>query len=306
MSSVIDVASSDSTSSDSSSSLPSNWGRWGADDELGTLNLITDEVRARAVAEARTGRWVSLAMPVDPASMLGGPFAPPAPPSPPVQQALLYTGTPPMGMAELLVLNPHHPELTHLDAFAHMPVDGLVYPGRPLTEAVTAGGVVHGSSTAFADGVLTRGVLLDLAPGDRLPSAHPITAAVLEAAELRSGVHLEPGDALVVRSGWTFSWDGETPAPGMTMDAVTWMQQRDVSLYAGDISDTFPPVDPQVPMPLHMVGLTRLGMPLIDGVQVDELAALCAELGRYAFLLTVAPPRLRGATGVPVNPLAIF
>jgi len=92
----------------------------------------------------------------------------------------------------------------------------------------------------------------------------------------------------------------------MTVDAIEWMRRRDVSLYAGDISDTFPPVDPEVPMPLHMVGLTRLGMPLIDGVMVDELAAVCAELERYAFLLTVAPPRLRGATGAPVKPLAIF
>ena len=286
--------------------LPSNWGRWGADDEFGTLNLITDEVRARAVAEARTGRLVPLAMPVDPASMLGGPFAPAAPASPPVQQGLLYTRTPPMGMVEVLVLTPHHPGLTHLDALAHMPVDGLVYPGRPLTGAVTAGGVVHGSTTAFADGIVTRGVLLDLAPGDRLPSAHPITGADLDAAERRGGLRLEPGDALVVRSGWTFSWDGGSPTPGMTLDAIAWMQRRDVSLYAGDISDTFPPMDPQVPMPLHMVGLTRLGMPLIDGVQVEELAAVCAELERYAFLFTVAPPRLRSATGVPVNPLAIF
>ena len=286
--------------------LPSNWGRWGAEDELGTLNLITDEVRARAVAEARTGRWVSLAMPVEPVSMLGGPFAPPAPASPPVQQAMLYTGNPPMGMAEALVLTPHHPGLTHLDAVAHMPVDGLIYPGRPLTEAVTAGGVVHGSTTAFADGLVTRGVLLDLAPGDRLPSAHPITGADLDAAEHRGGVPLKPGDALVVRGGWTFEWDGGTPTPGMTVDAITWMQRRDVSLYAGDIGDAFPPMDPQVPMPLHMIGLTRLGMPLIDGAKVDELAAICAELGRYAFMLTIAPPRLRGATGVPVNPLAIF
>lgn len=89
--------------------LPDNRGRWGADDELGTLNLITDEVRARAVAQARTGRWVSLAMPVDPASMMGGPFAPSTPASPAVQQALLYTGTPPMGMAEVLVLTPTTP-----------------------------------------------------------------------------------------------------------------------------------------------------------------------------------------------------
>ena len=208
-----------------------------------------------------------------------------------------------MGMAEALVLTPHHPGLTHLDALAHMPVDGLVYPGRPLAEAVTAGGVQHGSTTAFADGVLTRGVLLDRAPGGRLPCAHPITGVDLEVAERRGGVSLEPGDAVVVRGGWTFSWDGGSPTPGMTVGAIAWMQRRDVSVYAGD---AFPPMDPQVPMPLHMIGLTRLGMPLIDGAVVEELAAVCAELGRYAFLLTIAPPRLRGATGVPVAPLAIF
>lgn len=217
------------------------------------------------MAQARTGRWVSLAMPVDPASMMGGPFAPSTPASPAVQQALLYTGTPPMGMAEVLVLTPHHPALTHLDALVHIPVDGHVYPERPLAEAVTPAGVVHGSTTAFADGVLTRGVLLDLAPGGRLSPAHPVTAADLDAAEQRGGVALEPGDALVVRGGWTFEWGGTTPTPGMTIDAIAWMQRRGVSLYAGDIGDAFPPLDPQAPMPLHLVGLARLGMPLIDG-----------------------------------------
>ncbi|MCD2195301.1 cyclase family protein [Actinomycetospora endophytica] len=284
----------------------SNWGRWGAEDELGTLNLITDETRARALREARTGRVVSLARPIDPASMMGGPFAPPTPPSPPVQQAMLYTGVPPMGMAEVLVVTPHNPGLTHLDALVHIPVDGQVYPGRPLTDAVTPTGVLHGSTTAFADGVLTRGVLLDLAPDDRLPPAHPVTGADLDAAEHRTGVRLEPGDALVVRGGWEFSRDPANPMPGMTLDAIAWMRHRDVSVYAGDIGDAHPPVDSQVPMPLHLVGLARLGMPLIDGAEVDALAAVCAELGRYAFLLTIAPPRLRGATGVPVNPQAIF
>ncbi len=292
---------------DSAIEVPSNWGRWGADDELGTLNLITDEVRARAVAQARTGRSVSLAIPIDPASMLGGPFAPPTPSSPPVQQAMLYTGTPPIAMAEVLVLTPHHTGLTHLDAVVHIPVDGHIYPGRPLTEAVTqTGGIRHGSTTAFADGFITRGILLDLAPGARLPPAHPVTGADLDTAERRSGVRVEPGDALVVRGGWSASRDLGTPMPGMTVDAVAWMHRRDVAVYAGDIGDAHPPLDPQVPMPLHQVGLARLGMPLIDVAEVDELAAVCYELDRYAFLLSIAPPRLRGATGVPVNPLAIF
>ena len=115
---------------------------------------------------------------------------------------------------------PHSPGLTHLDALVHIPIDGHVYPGRALTEAVTPAGIRHGSTTAFADGVLTGGVLLDLAPGDRLPPAHPVTGADLDAAEQRSGARLEPGDALVVRGGWTFSRDATTPMPGMTVDAV--------------------------------------------------------------------------------------
>ena len=284
--------------------IPSNWGRRGADDELGTLNLITDEVRARAVALARTGRCVSLAIPIEPATMMGGPIAPPTPPSPPVQQAMLYTGTPSMAMVEVLVVTPHNPGLTHLDALVHIPVDKHVYPGRPLADAGTPTGVRHGSTTAFADGVLTRGVLLDLAPGDSLTPAYQVTGADLDAAEQRGGVRLEPGDALVVRGWWTFSRD---PAhPSMTVDAVAWMRRREVSVFAGDIGDAHPPVDPQVAMPLHSVGLARLGMPLIDGAAVEELAAVCAELGRYAFLLSIAAPRLRGGTGVPANPQDIF
>lgn len=287
--------------------FPSNWGRWGSEDQRGTLNLITDDVRARAVGEARTGRSVSLAMPIDPAPFLSVPGAPAGGASSPgVQQALMFTGAPPMAMAELLVVTPHHPGVTHIDAPVHVPVDGSVYPGRPLSEAATATGIAHGSTTAFAAGVLTRGVLLDLAPGTRLPRAHPVTAADLEDAEARAGVRLEPGDALVVRGGWSAADDSGTPTPGMTLDAVAWMHRRDVSLYAGDIGDAHPPVDPRVPLPLHQVGLARLGMPLIDVAEVDELAACCAELGRHSFLLSVAPPRVRGATGIPVNPIAVF
>ncbi|MGU3409060.1 cyclase family protein [Microbacterium sp. M1A1_1b] len=286
--------------------LPDNRGRWGADDELGTLNLIDDASRARAAAAVHTGEWVSLALATEPASMLGGPFAAPAPPSPPVQQALLHTGTPPMGMSEVLVVTPHHPGLTHLDAVAHMPVDGHVYPNRPIGDAVTAGGVQHGSTSAFAEGIVTRGVFLDLAPEGTLPSSHPITGADLDAAAARQGVTVEPGDALVVRSGWTFSWGHGEPGPGMTVDAVTWMHDHGVALYAGDVSDSFPPVDPTVPMPLHMVGLARLGMPLVDSAAVDGLAATCDRLQRFHFLLSVAPPRLPGLTGVPVNPIAVF
>ncbi|MEU9246207.1 cyclase family protein [Streptomyces sp. NPDC048385] len=285
--------------------LPSNWGRWGADDELGTLNLITEEARARGAAEARTGQAVSLARPIQPTPFVSGPFAPLARDSSPVQQIMQYAGDVPATVDMILVTN-HHVSSTHIDALGHQVLDGKVYPGCPLSESVTPAGVRHGSTAAFAAGISTRGVLLDLAPDGPLPAAHPITPEDFEAAEARQGVRLESGDALVLRCGWAGVVDFEKPLPGVTLDAVRWMHRRGVSLYAGDLGDAYPPLETTVPAPLHRVALPLLGMPLIDVAEVEELAAVCRELNRHTFLFVVAPPRIHGLTGVPVNPLAVF
>jgi kynurenine formamidase len=133
-----------------------------------------------------------------------------------------------------------------------------------------------------------------------------VNSADLDAAEERQKVRLEPGDALVVRCGWTMTPKPERPLPGISVDAVRWMHERCVSLYAGDIGDAVPPLNPEVPAPLHFVGLHRMGLPLIDSAKVDDLAVVCAQLSRCSFLFTAAPPRIHGLTGVPVNPLAIF
>ncbi|MCP2168264.1 cyclase family protein [Goodfellowiella coeruleoviolacea] len=286
--------------------LPSNWGRWGDDDERGTLNLITEEVRARAAAEVRSGRAVSLAVPIQPTPFISGPFAPSTSDASPVQQAMVFTAYPTTAAADVLVVTNHHPCSTHLDALGHVFVGDQVYPGRPVSESMSQAGAHHGSTTAFAAGVLTRGVLLDLAPNSQLPDGHPVTPDDFDAAEDRQGVHLEPGDALIVRGGWPPASAIGQQRPGMTLDAVRWMHRRGVSLYAGDIGDAHPELDPALPAPLHEVGLARMGMPLIDAAHVDDLAAVCAELRRHSFLLAVAPPRVHGLTGVPVNPLAIF
>ncbi|MFB9927648.1 cyclase family protein [Amycolatopsis halotolerans] len=283
--------------------LPSNWGRWGADDERGTLNLITDEVRERAGREVRTGRSVSLAVPIRPAPVLSGPFPPRTAEESPVQQFMMYTGSPAFAHADVMTVTNHHTLSTHLDALAHIPQDGQVYPGRPANESVTMGGVVHGSTAAFAEGIVTRGVLLDLGADGPVPADRVITGRDLDAAEERGEVRVEPGDALVARFGWVRTRYRGNPMPGMSVDAVRWMHDRGVSLYAGDLSDAYPPSQP---FAMHGVALPRLGMPLIDAVDADELAAVCAELGRYSFLFVAAPPRILGLTGVPVNPLAIF
>jgi kynurenine formamidase len=284
--------------------LPSNWGRWGDDDELGTLNLITDEVRARAAAEVRTGRSVSLAQVIQPVPLLSGPFAQGTFQVPPVQQLMSYTGTT-RATADLMLVTNHHTSSTHLDALSHQTFEEQVYPGRPLAEAVTPAGVRHGSTATFASGIVTRGVLIDLAADGPLPAGHAVTPDDFEAAEEREGVRLESGDALVVRGGWKYRFDG-VPMPGLSEDAVRWMDHRGVSVYAGDIGDAHPPLVPGAPSPLHTIALARMGLPLIDAAEVDELATVCAELGRYSFLLSVAPPRIHGMTGIPVNPIALF
>lgn len=285
--------------------LPTNWGRWGSDDELGTLNFITDSVRARAVAEAVSGRVVSLAVPIAPVP-LAGPFGMASHAMPAaVTQVMNFTDAVSTAFADTLVVNVHHVDSTHVDALAHVNVDGKVYPGIPVSEAIAGGTVRRSSSAPFATGVTTRGVLLDLAPDGALAAGYKVTAADFEQAEQRGDVRVESGDALVVRGGWTLSVATAASMPALTLDAVRWMAEREVSLYAGDICDE-PPIRPGGSVVVHKVALARLGMPLVDGAAVDELARTCRELGRYSFLFVLGTMPVTGATGLPVNPLAIF
>lgn len=285
--------------------LPSNRGRWGEGDDLGTLNLITAEVRARAVAEARTGRTVSLARQVRATPLLAG-GVPAVPGSPAVYQAMMFTGSPAIAMAEVLVMTPHRPELTHIDALTHAVYQGQVYPGVPLADRAGPAGASRGSTAIFAGGIVTRGVLLDLAPDGQLAVDHPVIAADLDAAADRAGVEVQPGDAIVVRGGWNLADLPDNKVPGVTVDAIRWIHRHDVSLYLGDICDARPPHDPALGSALHRAGIGYMGMPLVDSADPTELAAVCRETGRGSFMLVVAPQRLEGATGLPVNPLAIF
>ncbi len=289
--------------------LPDNWGRWGDNDDRGALNLITDEVRARAAAEVRTGRWASLALPITPTPLLSGPFVPSSTAESPVQQVMAHSlnlKDSTTAVVDVLVVTNHHPRSTHIDSLGHIVTDDHVYPGLPAAEGASPAGLSRGSSSAYSEGIVTRGVLLDLAVDGPLPQHYGVTADDLEAAERRQGVRVESGDALIIRGGWEFAPNPERPAPGMSVDAVRWMHRRGVSLYAGDIGDTFPPIDADTPSPMHSVALVRMGVPLIDAPNVDDVAALCGELRRYSFLLTVAPPRIGGTTGLPVNPIALF
>lgn len=286
--------------------MPTNWGRWGADDERGTLNLITDDVRAKAAAEVRSGRSVSLSRPIPTAPLIAGPMAGLPAASTSALQVAIQTAAPGRVLAELFIIVPHSPLVTHFDSVAHQVIDGRVYPGRPLADCLSGAGIQHGSTAVFADGVVTRGVLLDLAPGGALIAGHGVTGDDLDAAAERGGVDVRAGDAIVVRSGWDEAAARGQHLPGMTLDAVRWMHRHDVAVYVGDVADAHPPIDPTQPPPLHRVGLALLGMPLVDVADPTELVQACAQEGRNSFLFVAAPIRLEAATGVPVNPLAIF
>ncbi|OBF68041.1 cyclase [Mycobacterium sp. 852002-51971_SCH5477799-a] len=208
-----------------------------------------------------------------------------------------------LGIGNSLVINIHNAGLTHLDAVSHVPSEGQVYPGVPLAEAVTPGGVRHAGSDSFGDGILTRGVLLDLAPGGRLDADHLVERTHLDGALERTDSTLHSGDAVVVRGGWDTNQPMDQPVPGLSLDAVRWLGERDVSVYLGDIGDARPW---SPPVAVHQVALARLGMPLVDATAVDELAEVCRAEQRHSFMLVLAPPRINGSTGLPVNPIAVF
>lgn len=306
-----------------------NSGRWGADDELGTLNYITPAKRVEAARLVRTGETLSLSLSLPLAS--GTTIGRPAP----VEHRMLYghRGPPPPGApasaGDYLGLEVHQPAVTHLDCLSHVAShDGRVYNGRRFDQVVTAAGVGHGSIYAQRGGIVTRGVLLDVPAAlglDWLDASHGVTVTELEAAERSGGVRVSSGDALVLRAGTQARAAalGRQPlAAGPAPECLPWLHQREVALYTGDAPEWITaagarilgadageagaPFPTRFPLPLHQIGLAAMGLALLDHCAVEALARTCQRLGRHAFLFVAAPLPLPGGTGSPVNPLAIF
>lgn len=310
----------------------SNWGRWGDGDELGTLNLITPGVVAAAAGLVTAGRPVSCAWPVDPAvpdvygtpqrlMLLGGAGPPPTPP------AAGAVHRPHRSAVEYIGLAFHGMTVTHLDAPAHVSWDGAIYNGRPAAAAVRFDtGAAACAVTAAARGITTRGVLLDvpaLHGVPSLPPGHRVSPAELDACLDRQGLAVRPGDAVLLRTGAGGAVpDHAVPDHGAAdqgaadqgkagwgFGCLPWLHGRDVALIGCDgINDAVPSGGGGhgFDLPIHLVGLVAMGLWLLDNCDFAELAATCAELGRWEFLFSVLPLRLRGGTGSPVNPVALF
>ena len=219
----------------------------------------------------------------------------------------------PIAVADALTLHVHGWS-THLDALGHIYTDGVGYNGRRRAEIFTSDGLTANAIIAMKDGVFTRGVLLDVAATRGVPwlaHDHVITRAELERAEDVAGIRVEAGDALLVHTGLSarLAADASHQADrraGLGIDAVLWLRERDVALFGGDCVELLPGPDPELPLPLHQLGIGAMGLTLLDWPRLDGLLALCSQLDRREFLFTVAPLPIVGGTGSPVNPIATF
>ncbi len=289
-----------------------NWGRWGEDDEIGTLNLISPDKRKQAAALVRDGVSVSLARDAETEEAIDNPRP--------------YHVTPLGITADEIRISYHGFIDTHLDFLNHNFIGaGVTYNGYQPDPAavVAAGGHARNTVHNAKHGIVTRGVLIDMARFKNVPylaPGTPIYIEDLEAWERETGLTVSAGDAVVIRTGrWARraehgAWDIASDAAGLHASVIPWLKERDIALLGGEAPQDVAPagIDPAVtaaddlgPRPLHRFALIYLGMPLFDNLDLEAVAEVAASKGRWEFLLTAAPLPTRG-TGSPINPIATF
>jgi kynurenine formamidase len=282
----------------------SNWGRWGKDDQIGALNLITPSKRKQAAALVREGFSVSLAGDADTTKAIDNPNP--------------YEVTMQGIASDRIAISYHGIAHTHLDSLAHINANGVFYNGySPDQEAVVRQGHAKNSIHNVKNGILTRGVLIDIPRLKRVPYLEPGTPIYvedLEAWERQTGVKVSAGDALFVRTGVWARRKAEGPwlrgraeggkSAGLDPSVIPWLKARDIALLGSD--------HPQYvsPSPLrgavHDFALLYMGVHLFDKCDLEALSEAAAARRRWEFMLTAAPLPIRGGTGSPLNPIATF
>jgi kynurenine formamidase len=297
----------------------SNWGRWGDNDQKGCLNLITPEKRKQAASLVRDGIPVSCARPITTDMTPEVTYQ--------VQRYMVDSGEgrdtdPPerrlvrRGAAEFIGMVFHGQTITHIDALSHYSWQAKLYNGRPANLITSREGAQSHSIEVASQGIVTRGVLLDITRVKGTPWVavdDPVMPEDLEAAERLEGVRVEEGDILLVRTG-NYRMRLENgprprtePATACQVACTPWFKERGVAMLGTDTSNDIRPSHyATITAPLHTVSLVTLGMWLIDNANLEELSQACQERNRYEFMLTLGPLRLRNVTGSPVNPIALF
>ena len=297
----------------------SNWGRWGHDDQLGTLNLITPAKRVQAARLVQDGVSVTCARPISTDITADTTFQP--------VRFMVDSGegrdtcSPERalerrGAAEFIGMVFHGYTITHVDTPAHYFWQGKIYNGRSGNLITSREGAQVESVELLHDGVVSRGVLLDVAAlkGRWLESGEGVMPEDLDAAEKAQGVRVEPGDILLIRTGYYGRRLAQGPrspmkdgSPAAHVACAPWFRERGVAMLGTDTHNDVSPLPyPRIGNALHVVSLVAMGLWLIDNGNLEDLAAACRARGRWEFLLTIAPLRLHATTGSPVNPIALF
>ena len=311
----------------------SNWGRWGPDDQVGTLNLIDEAARLRGVGAVRDGTAFALGLPLSEAEGIQMGFVPgrvnPT-------RTMVCVNEPLSPDPEWIASSEDVVTLamqcaTHWDGLAHVsygagPEGGRLYNGFPASEVTEDGAAKLGIHLIRS--LVSRGVLLDVARSkglEILEPGYPITPGDLDAACAMGGLSVEPGDVVLVRTGQVahlalpgrpglggadpvrdlvaYTW----PTPGLTMATAEWFHAHDVAAVATDtlVLEVYPCESQELYLPVHLLHLVEMGMTQGQNWFLDELADACAADGRYEFLLDATPLPFTNALGSPVNPVAV-
>ena len=276
----------------------SNWGRWGADDQLGTVNLITPAKRREALTLATTGEVVSLSLPISV-------VPPPDDPNSTTAFTSLSVSNIPSGfLMERQQVAFHGSTVSHLDALCHAHHDGRIYNGLTLDEVFDENGCSRMGISGLAGGIVTRGILVDiprLKGIDALETGTHVYPEDIEAWERRTGIKISAGDAIFLRTG---RWINNNRS-GYDITVAPWLKERDVALVGSDGTQDVGQI-PGTVLPFHKLVLVALGANIFDNMDLEALSDTAAQLNRWEFLLVAAPIPNPGGTGSPLNPLALF
>jgi kynurenine formamidase len=286
----------------------SNKGRWGENDQIGTLNYITDEKRREASKLVTLGKAVSISNPVDENVSTKNPI--------PAVHYMFFEKVEPVSALDFIGMPVHTFSNTHLDSVAHVNWEGNIYNGRRYEDVITPRGITYGGIDHQRHGIYTRGVLLDICEVrgvEYLDISEYVHVDDLEKAEKIAGVRVESGDCIFVRVGLGLRETVEGPSdpfnkgvPGIHADVIPWLHKREVAVWSGDCYDKIPYPSKRFPLVMHMIGLASMGLVQLDMPDVELLHNICRELGRNEFLVTAAPLYIKCGTGSPINPVCIF
>ncbi|HEX4346038.1 MAG TPA: cyclase family protein [Vicinamibacterales bacterium] len=280
-----------------------NWGRWGANDELGAANLITEAKRKQAIALAKQGIVVGLAHP---------PLEDAAPDNTSPFEHTVNRGL----TTDTYKVSYHGYAHSHIDALCHFAYKGQTYNGYQASDVNTEKGCTKLSIEALKNGVVTRGILLDIPRLKGVPWLEPGTPVFvedIEAWEKKAGVKVGPGDAIFLRTGrWARRaklgpWAVGQNEAGYHASVAPWLKERGVAFLASDdAQDVTPSLVEGITLPVHTLAIAGMGIDILDNQDLEAVAETAAKLNRWEFLMTVGPVPVIGGTGFPVNALAIF